>query len=1089
MPDPEPARLRQLFDRALDLGASARSRFLDEECAGDAELKQRLSTMLAAAEDERFLSSPTGPRTVPAEDDAAVTLREGPGTRIGPYKLLQQIGEGGFGSVFMAEQEVPVRRKVALKIIKLGMDTRQVVARFEQERQALALMDHPNIARVIDAGATETGRPYFVMDLVKGDPIAEYCDKRNLTIDERLELFAQVCSAVQHAHQKGIIHRDIKPSNVLVATQDGKPQAKVIDFGIAKATSAKLTDKTLFTEHQQVIGTLQYMSPEQAEGSLDIDTRTDVYSLGVLLYELLTGSTPFDARTLREAFYSEVQRMIREDEPPKPSTRLRESADDLASVAARRRVEPKRLGTIVRGELDWIVMKALEKDRVRRYESASGLALDVQRYLSGDAVVAAPPSASYRLRKFVRRNRGTVLTGSAVAASLIAGVIAFAWQARIAGVERDNAVQARNAEAEQRHLADERAAQLEQVSGFQAEMLEEIDPTQAGAKLMLDILKRHGEALVEGHVPDADRPAKAQAFAGELARVNATDTAVEIIDSTILAPAVAATMKKFADQPAVDAALRQTLAALYRKLGLYDKAIPLFEFAMTTRRRVLGPDDEYTLQSTNDLGIVLEEQGKYAEADSFLRTALEGRKRAFGPEHKETISTMANLGGNLRYQGKLSEAEPLIREALELSRRVLGDSDRGTLIRVNIMGYLLIDEGKVAEAEPYWREAYEKGRKAFGPDDPDVLVWTNNLGGLLESTGRAREAETYYREAFEGTRRVHGEEHPSTLSAAANLAGTLQSQGRYAQAEPLVRSNLESRRRVLGDEHPETLTTLRNLGMLLRREGKLNEAETCLRTALEVTRRVLGKNHPDSLRGASMLASLLGEAGQTAEAEELFLEVLDTPASILSDTHPDRLIAMNNLGTLYVGAGRLSDAESILREVLEKRRRVSGDEHPETLVSQSGLARVLESQGKLAEAEALYRDTAAKMRRVLGDDHPNTLNAIGYLAAVLVLEGRQAEAEALYREAIAGLERTVGKDHARTGGAHRALGNTLKDLNRFAEAETELLEAQRIDSIAQGVTESHKRNTVSALITLYEAWDKAEPGQGHSAKAAEWRGR
>jgi serine/threonine protein kinase/formylglycine-generating enzyme required for sulfatase activity len=437
MPDANHERLRRLFDQAFSLPRPARDELLARECRGDAALHRRLLAMLEAADGERFLAAPTDAGAaggaVGGRDD------EGPGTRIGPYKLLQQIGEGGFGVVFLAEQETPVVRRVALKVIKLGMDTRQVVARFEQERQALALMDHPHIARVFDAGATATGRPYFVMELVKGAPIVEFSDRHNLSIDERLGLFEQVCSAVQHAHGKGIIHRDIKPSNILVGEQDGRPQAKVIDFGIAKATSQKLTDKTLFTEHQQVIGTLQYMSPEQAEGSLDIDTRTDVYSLGVLLYELLTGSTPFDRKTLGNTLLGELHRLIRETDPPRPSTRLEQSRETLASIAARRRTEPRRLGAMLRGDLDWIVMKALEKDRGRRYETASGLAADIRRHLAGETVVAAPPSASYRLRKFVRRNRGPVAAAVAIALALLLGAIGFAWQASVATAEAQRA--------------------------------------------------------------------------------------------------------------------------------------------------------------------------------------------------------------------------------------------------------------------------------------------------------------------------------------------------------------------------------------------------------------------------------------------------------------------------------------------------------------------------------------------------------------------------------------------------------------------------------------------------------------------------
>lgn len=504
MPDANHERLRHLFDLAFPLPPAARAKLLASECRDDAVLHRRLLAMLEAADGEHFLAAPTDAGPVGPVDPAASERNlEGPGTRIGPYKLLQQIGEGGFGAVFMAEQETPVVRRVALKIIKLGMDTRQVVARFEQERQALALMDHPNIARVFDAGATATGRPYFVMELVKGDPIVTYCDNHQLTIDERLELFAQVCSAVQHAHGKGIIHRDLKPSNILVSNGDTGPQAKVIDFGIAKATSQKLTDKTLFTEHRQVIGTLQYMSPEQAAGSLDIDTRTDVYALGVVLYELLTGTTPFDTKALGAALLGELQRLIRDIDPPKPSTRLAEATDTIARIAAQRRVAPKRLGTLVRGEIDWIVMKALEKDRGRRYQTATGLADDVRRFLTGEAVLAVPPGTLYRLRKFVRRNKGTVGAAFAVALALLVGAIAFAAEAKVAN---DNATRAQ----QQERLATQRADDVLSLSTIQ-----ELYELQARADALWPVLPTNlpaydqwladAKVLVDGRSLDATR--------------------------------------------------------------------------------------------------------------------------------------------------------------------------------------------------------------------------------------------------------------------------------------------------------------------------------------------------------------------------------------------------------------------------------------------------------------------------------------------------------------------------------------------------------------------------------------------------------
>ncbi len=432
-------KIWRIFDLVLAAPTSERDALLARECGTDAELKKRLQAMIAAAEDPQFLASPTLARTAAMaalRKTASRDTTDLSGTRLGPYKLLQRIGEGGFGTVWLAEQDAPVRRKVALKVIAPGMDSKQVIGRFEAERQALALMEHPHIARIFDGGLTADSRPYFVMEYVVGDIITAFVDAHKLSLPERLELFQQVCHAVQHAHTKGIIHRDLKPGNILVSMVDGRPFAKVIDFGIAKATGAsggRLSDKSFFTEHRQLMGTPEYMSPEQAEGSADIDTKTDVYALGVLLYELLTGATPFDSKRLRSAAIGEIQRIIKEEEPPMPSLRLSRGVgglDTLASTAALRRVEPGRLSALVKGELDWIVMKALEKERARRYETATALAADVGHHLAGAPVVAAPPSTAYRVRKFIRRNKGPVIAGTAIAATLLVRIAGTTWQWR-----------------------------------------------------------------------------------------------------------------------------------------------------------------------------------------------------------------------------------------------------------------------------------------------------------------------------------------------------------------------------------------------------------------------------------------------------------------------------------------------------------------------------------------------------------------------------------------------------------------------------------------------------------------------------------
>ncbi|MBX7209562.1 MAG: protein kinase [Verrucomicrobiaceae bacterium] len=436
-----PSREEAIFKAALELGtAEERAALLDRECGEDAALRAEVESLLAAMDDAgSFLANPVAadldvtikavPGTLPSQ--RVLPPSEKSGDRIGPYKLLQEIGQGGFGTVWMADQEQPVRRRVALKIIKLGMDTKEVVARFEQERQALAMMDHPNIARVFDAGATEQGRPFFVMELVRGMKITDYCDEKGLSTAERVELFILVCQAVQHAHQKGIIHRDLKPSNILVTVNDGKAVPKVIDFGVAKATQGKLADGTLFTQFEQMVGTPLYMSPEQAEmTSLDVDTRSDIYSLGVLLYELLTGRTPIDTATFAKAGMGEIRRIIREVDPVLPSARLKTlDGNTLSTTAKRRHTDPAKLPGTLRGDIDWIVMKCLEKDRARRYDTANGLAMDLQRHLANEVVVARPPTAAYLLSKLIRRNKVAFAAGTAIAASLVIGIAASVWQA------------------------------------------------------------------------------------------------------------------------------------------------------------------------------------------------------------------------------------------------------------------------------------------------------------------------------------------------------------------------------------------------------------------------------------------------------------------------------------------------------------------------------------------------------------------------------------------------------------------------------------------------------------------------------------
>ena len=880
MPTSDPYwRVKELFVEALDKSpGEQREAFLRGACGEDAELLLRINEMLGAHARASAVLSPPGHAPVIGlagtvhSDTIAAAPSERAGEMIGPYKLLERIGEGGMGAVWMAEQREPIRRTVALKLIKLGMDTRSVIARFEAERQALALMDHPNIARVFDAGSTDSGRPYFAMELVKGVPITQYCDEHRLSVRQRLELFAQVCAAVQHAHQKGLIHRDLKPSNVLVATHDGdRPAAKVIDFGIAKATQARLTEKTLFTEFRQLIGTPEYMSPEQAVGDLDTDTRSDVYALGVLLYELLVGTTPFDGRELRSKAYAEMQRIIREVEPPRPSTRL-SSLATLPAVAARRGTEPARLGASVRGELDWIVMKCLEKDRARRYATANGLAADVQRYLADEPVSAAAPSRAYRLRKFARRNKTTVVVSLAMVLLLLGGVvgttIGLIGQSRQRARAEANEAEARRQKAQAEQARDE----VQAVNDFLAQ----------------DVLRGAGPSQLP------DKSIRDQ------------------IVKAMIDPAAATVAVRFKEKPFLEAAVRTALAGTYDSLGRGDLALPHAERARKICRELLGDAHPNTLRTTALVGHVLKSLGKLDAAEQHLREGFERQRRVLGDDHFDTLNSMNDLADVLFRRGKLDQSEPLAREALERSRRVLGNDHALTITTLSNMAYVLNTQGKHGEAEPLFREAMDASRRVFGPDHPQTLLQLNNMGYALQSQGKLDEAEALLDEGLRRSRAVLGGDHYVTMSLITNVGTLMRAQQKLDQSELLMREGLERCRRVLGDDHPQTLNAINNLGILLRTQEKLDEAEPLLREAMERCRRILGNEHPNTLTAIANMGNLLHLYGKFDQAETLLREALAGYERKLGSDHPSSAVTRASLGIALAALNRRPEAETEL---------------------------------------------------------------------------------------------------------------------------------------------------------------------------------
>jgi tetratricopeptide (TPR) repeat protein len=1049
-------RLQAIFEAALSLETDAqRAAYLDRACP-DAEMRREVQARLAASAQRETMpmgqepEPPRGPAGTMKLDLAEEPVHEAVGQTIGRYKLLEKIGEGGCGVVYVAEQTEPVRRRVALKVIKLGMDTRQVVARFEAERQALAMMDHPHIAKVLDGGSTGAGRPYFVMELVRGIKITDYCDQNNLSTKERLDLFIKVCQAIQHAHQKGIIHRDIKPSNILVTLHDGLAAPKVIDFGIAKATEGRLTDATVYTQLHQFIGTPAYMSPEQAEMSgLDIDTRSDIYSLGVLLYELLAGCTPFDPERLIGSGIETMRRTIREQDPLRPSTKLAALKDnELTTTAKRRSSAAPRLIQLLKGDLDWIVMKCLEKDRQRRYETANGLAMDLQRHLMGEPVVAAPPSAGYRFKKFVRRHRGQVAAAAVVACALLLGMAGTIWQATVASKQRDRArteaKRAVAAEAESRRRADD----LQRVADFQGEMLAQVDPAGAGVRLASDVRARLDAVLAKAGLADTDRVAQVESFAGQWSRVNATDTALELIDGTILKPAVAAIDKQFVSQPAVAATLRHVLAERYHDLGLDNSALTLEQQTLDQRRRVLGEEHPDTLLSLANLGAYVSALGKFDEAEHIHRDVLEKSRRVRGNDHPETLDCVANLGCLLVDKGRLSDAGPFLREALEKRRRLLGEDHKDTLSSMRDWANLLKEQGKLAEAETYYRDVLARRRRTLGEDHIQTLSSINDLGTLLRSQGKLDESIACFREVMDKKRRILGETHPSTLTSIQNLGTVLDSAGHPAEAEALMREALAKQQQLLGPDHTSTLTTLGNLAVFLIGQNKLTNAEPLCRETLERRLRMLGPNHNQTL------------------------------------------IANNVMGLVLIRQGKLAEGEPYWREALTTSQRVLGPAHPETLVYLHNLASLALDRTNSAEAEKLFREVIQNGGPALGVGHPTVLSATRRLGGILLDQKRYPETVELLSTAEPAARKTY------TGASARSLAPLLRDLgaaraylDNFAAGETNLLEAHAVFLKTRGESHAETRGCAEALVEFYRRWNKAEPGKGYDAKSTEWKAK
>jgi serine/threonine protein kinase/tetratricopeptide (TPR) repeat protein len=798
-------KVEEIFHKAIDIDRSERSAFLDAACGDDPVVRAEVERLLDR--DER-------------DDRPDLTA----GDLVGPYRIGSILGEGGMGVVYEAEQEEPVRRMVALKLIRAGMDTRQVTARFDSERQALAMMDHPGIARVLDAGSTADGRPYFVLERVDGIPVTRYCEEHRLDNKARLELFRSICDAVQHAHQKGIIHRDLKPSNVLVTEVDGKPVPKVIDFGIAKAVEQPLTEKTLFTRLGQFVGTPEYMSPEQAgAGGGDVDTRTDVYSLGVLLYELLSGELPFDPESLREAGIDEIRRHIRESDPPRPSTRTGEG---------RRDTDPGTLTRQLRGDLDWITLRALEKDRERRYPSASELAADVERYLRHEPVLAGPPSVSYRFGKFVRRHRVMVTAAVLVAGALLLGV---------AGTTT-GLIRAREAE---RRAMDE-AASSRQVADFMVDLFKVSDPGEARGNSITarEILDQGSEKIGEGL---EKRP---------LVQARLMETMGKVYSSLGLFPEAEPLLKEALElrrsEPGVSgidlASNLEGLATLRLEQGDYEEAVRLAEEAISLLESEVGPDDPSLSPALNAVGVAFRQAGDLEAAKPYYVRALAILESELGSEHLDLAPPLNNLARLYVTTGDLASARPLYERSLGILEQHR-DPDHPDIARLlNNLGSLLLRMKEYDDARPYYERCREILEGALGPDHPVVGTILVNLGHLERRTGNHDEALELFQRSLAISEQALGPDHADVGTAHLSISGCLTDLGDLTGARQHAEKSVEILEKALGPDHPDLARALHTLGGLVEGQDETDQGQGMIRRAVKIMEAALGPDHEETIR-------------------------------------------------------------------------------------------------------------------------------------------------------------------------------------------------------------------------------------------------